>query len=779
MTPRLSLAFRISTYATLMIACFTLGYSEWDLVPESIAFTAIVVLSLIVSFVFEGRISLGLGKANLLGLVIGIIAVGWLAIKLTRPATGGLANLSWPANLLPYMGPLVMILIPAKLFRPKHVGDWWTMHGIGLAAIVLASSMTDDPFFLALVCLYAIAAVWSLTLFYFGRSGGVIPALPGRGGVAPVSLAGAHRNFRPADGERGAWWHALLWLLLAGSVALPVFFLSPRSSGERWGFAKTRLETGYNPESNPDMKEVGDLEASAEIAFEVTAKSRDGSPITDRDPNQLWRGASYSEYAGGRWSRKEYFSGHAARFIATPKGHTYRSPDLGPGQYTLDFRGAPKMGGPVLASPIAWAEGQQSPVSTVTGAGGVAWSANYDSSFVMPNLKGRSDLHYVQEMTAPREPDLGPAIEAIAAPPAGVDSDRIVLTRMGIPKIREWAVELLKRCVAAGKLPQEVLDSADTRVLYAVRPEFHEAIGRTFRDYFLNSGEFEYTTKLRRVDKKADAIEDFLLNVRAGHCERFAAALALALRSLGIPARFVIGFKGFDSSEGDRMTIRQEHAHAWVEVLIPRPAPVDFAFRNPEAAQSKLVWHWLSLDATPGSYAAPQGGGNWFDSARHKGVTFLNDFIINYNPDKRVLAVEALQDGAPDAIPYCGGAIALAALAFAARRQLRRRRRSIDLDPAPELAWHRRYLQALRACGHLPAAGETPREFAERVASILRPAVTASVAAVPAFVTSKLYRVRYAGIRLSAAEEAEVAAAIATLEIAMRSYSNRPSPVPA
>ena len=52
----LSLAFRISTYSTLMIACLTLGYSEWDLVPESIAFTPVVVLSLIVSFPFEGRI---------------------------------------------------------------------------------------------------------------------------------------------------------------------------------------------------------------------------------------------------------------------------------------------------------------------------------------------------------------------------------------------------------------------------------------------------------------------------------------------------------------------------------------------------------------------------------------------------------------------------------------------------------------------------------------------------------------------------------------------------
>ncbi len=767
--PRLSLAFRISTYFTLLIACLTLGYSEWDLVPESIAFTAVVVVTLIVSFAFEGRISLGLGMANLLGLVIGIIAVGWLAIKLTRPASDGLASLSWPANLLPYMGPLVMILMPAKLFRPKHVGDWWTMHGIGLAAIVLASSMTDDPFFLVLVALYATGAVWSLTLFYLGRSGGIIPALPGRSGMTPVSLVGTTHDRRPADGERGAWWHALLWLVLAGAVALPVFFLSPRSSGERWGFTKTRLETGYNPETSHDMNKVGDLEASAEVAFEVTATHRDGRPKADSDPDQLWRGTSYSDYDRGSWIRQQYVSGHAARFLVAAKGVDYRPPDLGPSQYELEFRATDKMGGPVLASPIAWAEGQETPVSTVRNGNRFAWPANYDASFFMTKLEGRKDLHYIQVTAVPVEPGLGPAMEPIANLATGPgDPERIVLTRMRIPKIRDWAVELLKKCVAAGRLPQAILDSADLRSGFAVQPEYHEVVGRTFRNYFLDLGEFEYTTKLRRIDKKIDPVEDFLVNARVGHCERFASGLALALRSLGIPARFVTGFKGYDATGDDgKMTIRQEHAHAWVEVLIPRPAPDDFPFKNPEAAKAKTVWHWLSLDPTPGTLAAPTGGGNWFDSARQKSVAFLNDFIIGYNPDKRVKAVEALQDTAVEWAPYFGGIIALAILAIVARKKYRKHLGAATPAAESDLLWYRRYLHALRPHGFFPSAGQTPKEFAEGVAAALGASAAAVVIAVPAFVTSKLYRVRYAGAPLTAAEEAEVAAAVATLEAAL------------
>ena len=37
---------------------------------------------------------------------------------------------------------------------------------------------------------------------------------------------------------------------------------------------------------------------------------------------------------------------------------------------------------------------------------------------------------------------------------------------------------------------------------------------------------------------------DFLVNVKQGHCERFASALALMLRSQGIPSRVVVGFRG-------------------------------------------------------------------------------------------------------------------------------------------------------------------------------------------------------------------------------------------
>ena len=66
-----------------------------------------------------------------------------------------------------------------------------------------------------------------------------------------------------------------------------------------------------------------------------------------------------------------------------------------------------------------------------------------------------------------------------------------------------------------------------------------------------------------------DAIEDFVSNNPRGHCEYFATALALMLRSEGIPSRVVLGYR---CDEWDPATqsfqVRQLHAHAWVEAYL-------------------------------------------------------------------------------------------------------------------------------------------------------------------------------------------------------------------
>lgn len=68
----------------------------------------------------------------------------------------------------------------------------------------------------------------------------------------------------------------------------------------------------------------------------------------------------------------------------------------------------------------------------------------------------------------------------------------------------------------------------------------------------------------------ADPIEDFLFNSKAGHCEYFASSLAFMLRSRGVFARVVNGYRlGPWSPEGGYFLVTQNEAHSWVEYFDP------------------------------------------------------------------------------------------------------------------------------------------------------------------------------------------------------------------
>src|SRR5258708_33494589 len=93
------------------------------------------------------------------------------------------------------------------------------------------------------------------------------------------------------------------------------------------------------------------------------------------------------------------------------------------------------------------------------------------------------------------------------------------------------------------------------------------------------------------IDPSIDPVEDFLVSRKEGHCAYFASALALMLRSIGIPARMVNGFKGGDWNDlSNVLTVRQKHAHSWVEALVGEVGSGDASRRTPV---------WVTLDPTP------------------------------------------------------------------------------------------------------------------------------------------------------------------------------------
>ncbi len=119
-----------------------------------------------------------------------------------------------------------------------------------------------------------------------------------------------------------------------------------------------------------------------------------------------------------------------------------------------------------------------------------------------------------------------------------------------------------------GDLQLPVLDSRIAVLAREVtrRAASDQARALALEDYL--RGNFRYTTEL--PSKAApDPLAEFLFKRRKGHCEYFASAMAVMLRTLGIPSRLVTGFQGgmLNPITG-WYVIRASDAHTWVEAWV-------------------------------------------------------------------------------------------------------------------------------------------------------------------------------------------------------------------
>jgi hypothetical protein len=130
-------------------------------------------------------------------------------------------------------------------------------------------------------------------------------------------------------------------------------------------------------------------------------------------------------------------------------------------------------------------------------------------------------------------------------------------------------------------------------------PSQHYEIARYFEQQLSSSGQFHYSLQPVERDDSIDPVEDFVSNNRSGHCEYFATALALMLRSRGIPSRVILGYRCDEwDPKAQCFQVRQLHAHAWVEAFLePSKIPKSLRSENPKCW---VYGGWLRLDGTAG-----------------------------------------------------------------------------------------------------------------------------------------------------------------------------------
>jgi transglutaminase-like putative cysteine protease len=104
----------------------------------------------------------------------------------------------------------------------------------------------------------------------------------------------------------------------------------------------------------------------------------------------------------------------------------------------------------------------------------------------------------------------------------------------------------------------------------------------------LHGSDFSYD-KAQTYEPTLQSLVRFLTDVKRGFCEQYASAMAVMLRTLGIPARVATGFTPGHLVEGstDTWSVETSDLHAWVEV----------PFEG---------YGWLPFEPTPGGMVNPE-----------------------------------------------------------------------------------------------------------------------------------------------------------------------------
>jgi len=750
---RLQSLFHFSFYLTLALAgaCLTLP-SVFFLWWMPLCLGAAIAFFYL-AWRYEGVWVLSETAANQIGVFIAVGAAGWILFQVPRSveqlAAGGV---NWPAGLLPHLGPLLMILLIVKLFRPKRLPDYWVIQTMGLMMVALAAVLADERGFGILMTLYFVSLVWSLATYYLVRERVLVAS-----GVTPqqAPLFGGNAIERKDPVPWSLWGvpRATLWTMTVALFGLLLFLCAPRQGQTQWN--ARQLSTGGSASSKTgaeagiDLNRIGYVELSDDPAFNVTVRDSIGQ-VQDPANIRHWRQETLEVYSGGRWypqrrvRESEVHPGVNSGMPAARPAPEQPAHD----QWLITFEVKPSAaGGLVLAEPVDADLGiglDPRIDNRLQSLSFFSFPEGFDTFVASGNPTRNRIYSYSQVVTARGEQRLTPArgiSEAFSATLAKYPAP---------PALTGWTRELLLR------LPGLNDDERRLNDRQQLDEQHHARVAEALSDYLTRSGEYRYTLELRRKDTTLDATVDFLINVKEGHCERFAGGLALMLRSLGVRCRVVKGYLGGELDESGHGIVRKSHAHTWVQALVPGERPGEL--------------HWLTLDPSPLT-AAPDGvlasWWNWFNENLLDSRIFWRQFIVEYAPEQQLDLLDALRE----MVTSKRGWLKLSLLAVAGIMLLAGPRLGRRLVWAARQWWNApsrsttasvpffaELLRLLHRYGPwLPEPGQTPREFAAQVAGALETErKSGDIAGVPCRVVDAYYQVWYGGRPLDAAQRAEI-----------------------
>jgi transglutaminase-like putative cysteine protease len=466
-----------------------------------------------------------------------------------------------PLDLPGTLTRLILTLTAIKLLQRKSDRDWIFLYLMAFFEVLLAAGLSISALYLASFVLYMLVMVCTVIAFEIRKTSRQV-------GERAIGLIkkDAETESENAISARRLPGMAIALIAFIVCLGLPLFFFLPRVGGAGFGGKGPSVGTSTGFSDHVQLGKIGTLQQNDEVVMRARLDD-----AVNEQTDLYWRGLALDTFDGQSWSRSD------------------------PGKEAY-----PRGERPLIALELA--KSQTNLVSQTI----------YLEPLDTPVLFGLSKIIGIQTSLPAvlRDSDGGITSGLMS------QSDRISYrvfsdrTQPSIDRLRSDNEKYSPTAERFLELPPN-LDKRITQLASQVTASKATRYDRAAAvEHYLQTN-FGYSLEMRAGG--ADPLADFLFNIREGHCEYFATAMAIMLRTQGIATRVVNGFHQGDYNESTNMyVVRQRHAHSWVEVYFPH-----------EDA-------WIKFDPTPPAGQTAAGPGPGFAGRISKYLETLETYWIQY-----------------------------------------------------------------------------------------------------------------------------------------------------
>jgi hypothetical protein len=538
----------------------------------------------------------GTGKLPLVLVIGGFIALAigfaqefapiswWSLARCPRPIWNGalviaclvtVADFLWGTQQALQASLYVLVFLMAnKLLTLSRLKDVPQLFVIGFLEFLSAAVLTVEFWYAGAFVVYLLTAIWALLMYHLSCEA-----------VQSMNVADEARLILMAVPLTARFfWTTNAIAIAALVVASGIFLVMPRTG---FGFFQqangTPIRTSGFSEK-VDLGVIGAVKQDATLVMRVQFPELEGEPAE----RMYLKGSSFDYYTGQSWTNT--FS--KKRLSAKTEDGLF---EIGSGRALA--RNTRRVNQDILLEPL-----------DTSVLFGLPFVDQVRGPFALLETDSMGGLWLPH--TVPRR--LQYTISSISTPLSHED-------RQGA--LSDYPPEIKRRFLQLPTIDPRIGD-----LTHAVTRDITTSYGMTIaiKQHLLSH--YAYSLDVGSMHT-ASPLEGFLFTRKTGYCEHYATAMVIMLRTIGIPARLVTGFlPGEWNDFGHYYTVRQQDAHAWVEVWFPRSG-------------------WVTFDPTPSvmkAFSNPllKQVGGIIDSIRLK----WDRFVIHYSFYDQMTAAQRARD---------------------------------------------------------------------------------------------------------------------------------------